>query len=396
MQTSRGIPISNRNVTAVDDLVTLAINEKIDLVMVGPEVPLVEGVTDAMTSAGIACFGPTRAAAQLEASKAFSKDFMIRHNIPTATHRSFTKFEEAVEYVQSVSHRLVVKASGLAAGKGVIIPETKEATIDAVKAVLVEREFGEAGAEVVVEEFLDGEEVSCLAFTDGTTVVAMPPAQDHKRVFDGDQGPNTGGMGAYAPAPVLTQELANIVMTDVLQRTVDGMKAEGFEYKGVLYAGIMITKQGEVKVLEFNCRFGDPETQVILPLLESDLTEVLLACVRGTLQPDLVKWKTECAATVVLASEGYPGLYPKDRKISGLDVDADGVWVFHAGTKKSGANILTNGGRVLAVTSTAANLQEAVNQCYSRIANIQFEGMHFRTDIAHRALSSHAKRQKCQ
>eukprot|EP00299_Pterocystis_sp_00344_P009868 c4288_g1_i1.p1 GENE.c4288_g1_i1~~c4288_g1_i1.p1 ORF type:complete len:398 (-),score=88.86 c4288_g1_i1:197-1231(-) len=335
MQTSRGIPISNRNVTAVDDLVTLAINEKIDLVMVGPEVPLVEGVTDAMTSAGIACFGPTRAAAQLEASKAFSKDFMIRHNIPTATHRSFTKFEEAVEYVQSVSHRLVVKASGLAAGKGVIIPETKEATIDAVKAVLVEREFGEAGAEVVVEEFLDGEEVSCLAFTDGTTVVAMPPAQDHKRVFDGDQGPNTGGMGAYAPAPVLTQELANIVMTDVLQRTVDGMKAEGFEYKGVLYAGIMITKQGEVKVLEFNCRFGDPETQVILPLLESDLTEVLLACVRGTLQPDLVKWKTECAATVVLASEGYPGLYPKDRKISGLDVDADGVWVFHAGTKVS-------------------------------------------------------------
>lgn len=370
------------------ELISFAQQEGISLTVVGPEAPLAEGIVDAFQAAGLRCFGPTRAAAQIEASKAFAKAFMARHGIPTGRYATFTNYEEALGYLRNAEFDVVVKASGLAAGKGVIVPDSLEEAEDALRRIMVERAFGSAGDEVVIEERLYGQEASVLAFTDGRTVVPMPAAQDHKPVFDGDRGPNTGGMGCYAPAPLVTPELMDEVVRAILQPAVDGMRAEGTPYVGVLYAGLMITDDGP-KVLEFNCRFGDPETQVILPLLESDLVDILEACLDGTLDQADVRWRPGAATTVVAASEGYPGPYPKGREITGVEEaeSLPGVVVFHAGTKRlEDGRLVTNGGRVLNVTGIGATLRESIDRAYEAIRRIHFEGMHYRRDIGAKAL----------
>lgn len=378
-------------------LVAYAQQNSISLVAVGPEQPLVDGLVDAMDQAGIPCFGPSQQASQLEASKAYSKDFMQRHGIRTATYRNFTDFAAAKAYLESPDcpARVVVKASGLAAGKGVLIPENREAAVAAARSIMVDQVFGGAGLEVVIEEFLEGEELSLLAFCDGKTAVPMPGAQDHKRVFDKDQGPNTGGMGAYAPAPILTPGLLADCMA-IVQVTVDKMREEGRPYKGVLYAGFMICKsaQGwlEPVVLEYNCRFGDPETQVLLPLLESDLYDIMLACSQGRLTPGHVIFSKKSACTVVCAAPGYPNSYPKGSVITGLG-DAVGcrdVTVFHAGSTvgADGVTAVTSGGRVLAVTGMGDSLRGAVDAAYKGVAAVSFPGMHCRSDIAARGLDA--------
>ena len=378
-----------------DDFASVAefVNAKsIELVAVGPEQPLVDGIVDALSKAGVACFGPCKAAAQLEGSKAFSKDFMVRHNIPTAQHKSFTVYDEALQHLQEVAYPVVIKASGLAAGKGVVLPETKEEGMEFLREIMVDSRFGSAGSEIVIEERLEGPEVSVLGFCDGNTVALMPAAQDHKRALDGDNGLNTGGMGAYAPAPVLTASLREWVRVHVMQATVDAAAKEGFPYKGVLYAGLMITPNGP-RVLEFNCRFGDPETQVILPLLETDLCTVMLACSQGALDPSAITWKDGAAATIVAASGGYPLAYKKGYAISGLDGPSDSSnIVFHAGTKRGEAGaVVTSGGRVLAVTGLGSNLISALGAAYARIRDISFEGMFYRSDIGHRAVGKKLK-----
>ncbi len=369
-------------------LIEFARREAIGLVIVGPEAPLAVGAVDAFLSAGLPCFGPTRAAAQLEASKAFAKDFMSRHRLPTGRYAVFSDYAAALAHLRAVDYPVVIKASGLAAGKGVIVPDTLTEAKAALYQIMVERAFGSAGDETLIEERLTGPEVSVLAFCDGQTVVPMPAAQDHKRVFAGDTGPNTGGMGAYAPAPLLTPALQAEVVETILQPTVDGLRAEGIPYVGVLYAGLMLTPAGP-RVLEFNCRFGDPETQVILPLLESDLIAVFRACLNGTLAQTEVRWRPGAAATVVAASEGYPGNYPKGREITGL-AQAEtlpGVAVFHAGTRRDAeGRLLTDGGRVLTVTGLGDTLKEALERAYAGLEPIHFEGMHFRRDIGAKAL----------
>jgi len=355
----------------------------IDFVVVGPEAPLADGIVDTLQAAGVRCFGPTRAAARLEASKAFAKEFMARHGIPTARAAVFTAYEPALAYLRRAETPIVIKASGLAAGKGVILPETPAAAAAALRDIMIERQFGAAGDEVLIEERLTGPEVSLLAFCDGRTVAPMPPAQDHKRVFDGDRGPNTGGMGAYAPAPIAPPALVEELTAAVLQPTVDGMAAEGTPYVGVLYAGMMLTPAGP-RVLEFNCRFGDPETQVILPLLDSDLLDVLKACVETALDRAEVRWRAGAAATVVAASAGYPGSYGKGREITGLEDAAarPGVTVFHAGTRRrDDGRLVTDGGRVLAVTGAGADLRAALDRAYAGMQCVHFEGMHYRHDI---------------
>lgn len=379
----------------VEGLVKLAQEKKVALIFVGPEAPLCAGLADACATAGIPCFGPTKLAAELEASKAFSKDFFAKYSLPTATYRNFKAGEHdaAAQYVEAeyaAGRELVVKASGLAAGKGVLMPASVDEAKAAVKEVMVDKAFGSAGDEVVIEQLLIGEECSCMAFADGKIASMMLPAQDHKRVNDNDEGPNTGGMGAYAPAPCLTPKLRREV-EEILQRTVEALAKEGRKYVGVLYGGFMLTKDGPM-LLEYNCRFGDPETQVLLPLLESDLFEVALACAEGDLKakvPD-VKWKTGAAATVVCAAKGYPGSYPKGLPISGL-ADAgklEGVKVYHAGTKAGEAGLVTSGGRVLAVTGLAADFKEALRRAYEGVDKISFDeagkdsvGMHCRRDI---------------
>ena len=375
---------------AADDiamLVRLAKDENIELVVVGPEAPLAAGAVDAFRASGIRCFGPSQAAAQLESSKAFAKAFMQRHGIPTARYAVFTDFNAAIDHVHTIDYPVVVKASGLAAGKGVLLPESLSETEAVLHQIMVEQAFGAAGDEVVIEERLAGQEASVLAFSDGRNLAMMPAAQDHKRIFDGDLGPNTGGMGAYAPAPVMTSGLLDEVRRTVMQPTLDGMRAERTPYIGILYAGLMLTADG-IKVLEFNCRFGDPETQVILPLLASDLLQVFDACLDGTLDQVDVRWHDGAAATVVAASEGYPGSYPKNREITGL-ADAEAlrdVAVFHAGTKLADdGRVLTNGGRVLAVTATGDDLAGALAQAYNGVEQIRFQGMHYRRDIGAKA-----------
>jgi len=355
---------------------------RVDLTIVGPEVPLAAGLVDMFQAHGQAVFGPTRAAAQLESSKAFAKAFMERHNIPTARHATFSDFDAALAHVQSVSYPIVIKASGLAAGKGVLLPERVEEAEAALREILVERSFGDAGDRVVIEERLSGPEVSMLAFSDGETVAVMPAAQDHKRAFEGDQGPNTGGMGAFAPSPLATAELITDVYQTILQPTVDGMRAEGMPYIGVLYAGLMLTDDGP-KVLEFNCRFGDPETQVILPLLETDLLDAIQACVECRLAETSITWENRSAATVVLASGGYPGAYRKGLPIAGLDVagEMSDVILFHAGTEQQESQIVTSGGRVLNVTATGTDLKGALTRAYTAVECVQFEGMYYRRDI---------------
>ena len=380
--------IRNVPTAKMETLIVFADQARIGLVVIGPEAQLAAGIADTLRAAGLRCFGPTRAAAQLEASKAFAKAFMIRHDIPTGRYATFTEHVAAVAHLRRVDYPVVIKASGLAAGKGVIVPGSQEEAEQAVHQIMVDRAFGNAGDEVVIEERLYGQEVSVLAFSDGQTVKSMPTAQDHKPVFDGDQGPNTGGMGAYAPAPLVNPVLMNEIARTVLQPTINGMAAEGKPFAGVLYAGLMITEAGP-RVLEYNCRFGDPETQVILPLLESDLVDIVNACVDGTLDQTDVRWRPGAVATVVMASGGYPGTYLTGQEITGV-AEAEklsDVTVFHAGTRQAaGGPLLTAGGRVLAVTGLGHSLPEALQQAYAAIDRIHFDGMHYRRDIGAKAL----------
>ena len=359
-------------------------DKQIDLVIVGPEAPLAAGLVDSLSAEGIRCFGPSQAAAQIEASKSFAKDFMARHNIPTAKYATFSNYDEAVKYLESLNYPVAIKASGLAAGKGVILPETDEEAKSTLEDILVKKVFGEAGAEVVIEERMTGQEVSLMAFTDGTSVVPMLPAQDHKRLLDGDKGLNTGGMGAYAPAPAFLEKMYKEAMDNILQPAVIGLAKEGRKFIGVLYAGLMLTKDG-LRVLEFNCRFGDPETQVVLPLLATDILEVLNACVDGCLGDLIMSWSIESAVCVVLASMGYPEKVESGKVVTIKQLPNDMV-CFHAGTKMENENLITSGGRVFGLTAWAEDLASAVKKVYANIGKVTFDGMQYRKDIAHRAL----------
>ena len=362
----------------------------VDMVVVGPEDPLVKGVYDDFRdderTKNIPVIGPSKAGAVLEGSKDFAKRFMMRHNIPTAKYEVFTEAEAAKEYIRQEGAPIVIKADGLAAGKGVIVAMTLEEALGAIDEIMGDQAFGAAGSRVVVEEFMVGEEVSVLCFTDGKTIVPMVPSQDHKRVYDHDKGPNTGGMGAYAPAPVGTPELLAQVQKEVLDPTIKAMEQEGRLYKGCLYAGLMVTEAGP-RVVEFNARFGDPETQVVLPLLESDLVDVMLACIDGKLDETEVKWSDGAAVCIVMAAGGYPKSYNKGDEIVGIDAsEADGCTVFHAGTSAKDGHIYTNGGRVLGVVAKADGIKEAVDKAYAGVDKISFKDAHFRHDIAHWAL----------
>ena len=357
------------------------------MTVVGPEAPLVAGLADVFKRRGLPVFGPSKAAAQLEGSKAFSKELMAKYNIPTAFFKICEDIEAAKAYVEEKGAPIVVKADGLAAGKGVVVAMTKQEALDAIDDMMGDHKFGAAGARVVLEEYMEGEEASLLAFTDGKTVVPMIAAQDHKRVFDGDEGPNTGGMGTYAPAPVMTDILRLKATELVLKPVVAAMAKEGTPYQGCLYAGLMI-KGDSVKVVEFNCRFGDPETQVVLPLLDGDLAEIMLACATGTLDKVEVAWHDKAAVCVVMASGGYPESYEKGKEITGLaaaEEDKD-VVVFHAGTKEADGKIVTSGGRVLGVTAVDASIKAARDRAYAAVEKIAFEKNFYRKDIAWRAL----------
>lgn len=385
--TSNGNKITNVNIGVSDfaQLTQFALENKIDLVVPGPEQPIVEGIQGVFKKVGIPCFGPSPKAAQMEGSKAFSKDFMKKHNIPTAAYENFTDYEKAKAYVESVNHKVVLKASGLAAGKGVLMPENKQEALDGLKTIMVDKEFGDAGSEVVIEECLEGQELSFLAFADGYTVIPLPPAQDHKRALDGDMGPNTGGMGCYAPTPIGTKDLIDEVKRTILQPTIDGMRRDGFPFVGMLFTGIMLTASGP-KVLEYNVRFGDPETEVVLPLLsdDTDLAEILMACVDGRLDSVAITTKNAFAATVIIASGGYPGAYTKGKAITLPETTTD-FTVFHAGTAVKDNTLVTDGGRVLAVSAVASTLREAVDKAYAGVKSVKFEDMYYRNDIAHRA-----------
>ena len=367
-------------------LTALVAEENISLVLVGPEAPLAAGVVDALAGTGALVFGPGKAAARLEASKTFAKEFMARYHIPTAAYASFSDAGAAKAYVEAIGVPLVVKADGLAAGKGVTVAFEQHDAFQAIDDAMLGHVFGGAGDRIIIEAFLDGEEASILAFCDGETVVPMASSQDHKAALDGDRGPNTGGMGAYSPAPLVTPALMEEIQRTILQPCVDGMAAEGTPYVGVLYAGLMITKDGP-KVVEFNCRFGDPETQVVLPRLTTDLVDIAEACCRGTLAQVALEYTSAPCAAVVMASEGYPGSYPKGLPISGIDsAEArEGVTVFHAGTAEVDGQLVSSGGRVLAVTALGATLQDALDKAYAGVGKIQFDGAHYRTDIGKKA-----------
>lgn len=369
----------------VEALTVFASQKHVDLVVIGPEVALEAGLSDALRAAGVAVFGPSRAAACIETSKAFAKDFMARHAIPTARYAVFTDLQAAHQHLDQVDYPVVLKASGLAAGKGVLLPASLAEAHAALDSLMIHLAYGEAGREVVIEERLQGEEVSLLAFCDGNSLRPMPAAQDHKRLLDGDQGPNTGGMGAYAPAPAATPAVIAQAIREVLQPALDGLRAEGLPFCGALYAGLMLTADGP-KVLEFNARFGDPETQAILPLLQSDLLEVLEACALGKLADSEIHWQPGAAVCVVLAAPGYPDHPQVGQAIHGLDVPIENGAVFHAGTAQTGKDISTVGGRVLGVTCWAADLPAAVQAAYRAVQKIHFDGMQYRSDIAARAL----------
>lgn len=383
LQLAEAAPVSQDSPVEVADW---AADNGIGLVVIGPEAPLVEGVADAVRAKGIPCFGPNADAARMEGSKEFAKRVMARANVPTADYRSFTNREACEEYVRSLGGPCVIKADGLAAGKGVIVAQTTEEALDGV-AQCFEGAFGAAGNTVVVEEMLEGPECSLLALTDGTTVVPLATSQDHKRAYDGDKGPNTGGMGVYSPVPLVSDdELA--VMTDVMKRVVLQLKSDGITYSGCLYGGFMLTKEGP-KVLEFNARFGDPETQVVLPRMHADLIDVFLACDQGNLDNTQIKWGEDWAVSVVLASAGYPGKYESGKCITGINTAAEqpGITVYHAGTKLAeDGTILTAGGRVLDVTAVAPTFADARERAYAACELIDFEGKQFRTDIGARAL----------
>ncbi len=373
--------------TDVEGLLAFAKEEQIGLTIVGPEAPLVIGVVDAFRAADLPIFGPTEAAAQLEGSKAFTKDFLARQNIPTAEYQNFTEIEPALAYLKEKGAPIVVKADGLAAGKGVIVAMTLAEAEEAVRDMLAGNAFGEAGHRVVIEEFLEGEEASFIVMVDGKNILPMATSQDHKRVGDGDTGPNTGGMGAYSPAPVVTQEIHDRIMAEVIEPTVAGMAAEGNEYTGFLYAGLMITADGTPKVIEYNCRFGDPETQPIMMRMQSDLVELCLAAIDGKLDQKEAKYDSRAAVGVVLAAGGYPASYNKGDVISGLATELADAKVFHAGTKMDGDDVVTSGGRVLCATALGNSVSEAQQKAYELTKAISWKGMFHRNDIAYRAIA---------
>ena len=373
------------SVSDLDGLVAFAESNAIDYTVVGPEAPLVDGVVDRFEAKGLRCFGPRADCAQLEGSKAFTKEFLKRHNIPTAAYGTFTDVEQALAYLDEVGAPIVVKADGLAAGKGVILAETLDEAKSAVKDMLQGNQFGDAGSRVVIEEFLTGEEASFIVMVDGTDVLPLASSQDHKAAYDGDTGPNTGGMGAYSPAPVVDQMCHNRIMSEVIQPTIHGLAADGLRYRGFLYAGIMVTADGTPKVLEYNCRFGDPETQPILFRLKSDLLDLIEAACHGSLGDQIALWDSRAALGVVMAAPGYPGDYPKGAAIS-LGQDIEDTKVFHAGTAMSGDQPVTSGGRVLCVTALGSGVTEAQAKAYERMKTVQFEGAEYRTDIGYRAV----------
>ena len=369
-----------------DALVSFAKNNHCELTVVGPEAPLVDGIVDRFSSEGLICFGPTAAAAQLEGSKAFTKDFLARHQIPTGTYETFTDADAACAYIRAQGAPIVVKADGLAAGKGVIVASSIEQAEEAARDMLSGNAFGDAGARVVIEEFLDGEEASFIVMVDGTDVLTMATSQDHKRVGEGDTGPNTGGMGAYSPAPVVTPDIHERVMNEIIYPTVHGMLDDGNRYRGFLYAGLMIDSSGAPKVIEFNCRFGDPETQPIMMRLDSDLAEHCLAACEGRLALEKAAWSNEATIGIVLASEHYPSSSPTGLPIQGLTTSCPSTKVFHAGTRRESDDVLTAGGRVLCVTAKAETLAAAADLAYEAVTDISWDGMKYRSDIGWRAL----------
>lgn len=372
----------------IDGLLALARSESVELTIIGPEIPLVAGVVDRFREQGLPCFGPTAEAAQLEGSKAFTKEFLKRHDIPTAAYQSFTELEPALAYIREQGASIVVKADGLAAGKGVIVATTVAAAKKAATDMLSAGTFGDAGNRIVIEEFLEGEEASFIVMTDGKTILPLATSQDHKARDEGDTGPNTGGMGAYSPAPVVTAELEKRIMDEVIQPTLDGLAADGIEYLGFLYAGLMISSDGTPKVLEFNCRFGDPETQPIMARLNSDLVELCQAAIDGELADKSIDWDPRAALGVVMAAGGYPSNYRKGDRINGLPnvIGIEGK-VFHAGTAMRGDDVVTTGGRVLCVVGLGDTVAAARDAAYARVERISWDNVFFRRDIGHRAIA---------
>ena len=381
----RNVPVRAED---IDALVQLAREEEVELTIVGPEQPLVDGIVDRFEREGLKCFGPSAAAARLEGSKAFTKDFLARHSIPTGAYAAFDSLEPALAYVRAQGAPIVIKADGLAAGKGVIIAQSVAEAEATVKTMLEQRAFGEAGARVVIEQFLQGEEASFIAMVDGTDIVPLASSQDHKARDDGDSGPNTGGMGAYSPAPVVTEDMHERIMREVMRPTVEGLAADGVPYRGFLYAGIMIDADGVPNVLEFNCRFGDPETQPILMRLRSDLVELCLRSFDGKLAQTTIDWDPRAALGVVMAAGGYPGSYEKGARIDGLDESfGEAVKVFHAGTRDADGLVVTNGGRVLCTVALGDNVTDAQRRAYEAVSKIRWEGAFYRTDIGYRAIA---------
>ncbi len=371
----------------IDGLLQFAQHQGIELTIVGPEVPLVLGIVDKFQAAGLSCFGASAYTSQLEGSKSFCKDFMIRYGIPTAAYESFTEANAAIAYIQKHGAPIVVKADGLAAGKGVIVAQTTEEAIAAVNDMLAGNAFGEAGHRVVIEEFLQGEEASFIVICDGKSALPMATSQDHKARDDGDLGPNTGGMGAYSPAPIVTQDIHDRVMREVIEPTLKGMASEGHPYSGFLYAGLMISPSGDIKVLEYNCRFGDPETQPIMMRLKSDLVDLCLAALAGELDKTSTEWDERSALGVVLAAGGYPGSYAKGQIISGMPAHENfESKVFHAGTAQIGDDVVTNGGRVLCACALGNSIQEAQTNAYQLAKVIQWNDIYYRTDIGFKAI----------
>ncbi len=388
--TAREAKLENVAISAedIDGLLAFAQKKQIDLTIVGPEAPLVAGIVDSFTSVGLRCFGPTQGAAQLEGSKAFTKDFLARHDIPTAAYGNFTEIEPALAYLEQVGMPIVIKADGLAAGKGVIITEDMKTAKETVKDMLSGNSFGEAGHRVVIEAFLQGEEASFIVMVDGKNILPMATSQDHKARDNGDNGPNTGGMGAYSPAPVVTSTMHKRIMDQVIRPTVEGMAAEGHPYTGFLYAGVMIDKNGIPKVLEYNCRFGDPETQPIMLRMRSDLVALCNAALDGKLDQCSTEWDNRPALGVVLAAGGYPASYAKGEVISGLpESESENCKVFHAGTAEKEGAVVTNGGRVLCATALGSTVAEAQKNAYALAQQIQWKGLFYRTDIGYRAIA---------
>ena len=374
------------NIDEHKEVIAFCKEKSIDLVVIGPEKPLAVGITDDLEKSGIKVFGPSYAASRMESSKIFAKEMMGRYNIPTAAFRIFDNFEAAEKYIRSEGAPIVVKAYGLASGKGVVVAETTEEAVSAAKDMLVEKQFGSAGDKIIVEEFLEGEEASIIVLTDGENIIPLVTSQDHKRALDGDRGANTGGMGAYSPAPVIDKELFDEVIKTIIEPTIEGLKKEGIVYKGVLYAGIMITSSGP-KTLEYNVRFGDPETQVILPRMKSDLADLFMAVAEGDISKKTIKWDEREYVCVVLTAGGYPGAYEKGNVITGInEAEKEGALVFHAGTKKENNEILTSGGRVLNVVGAGDAIKEAVTNTYNAVSKIKFKRMYYRRDIAKKAI----------